>query len=159
MSSDKPWIRKHGESPKAYEAFRIYLNYGASRSLPRVETELGKSRQLISMWSAKWDWVERCRSYDVYAMEAATDGMIHQLSASRDKNLELMDKLRGHLDRRLDVFIERNADPSMLWTNALTAMAKVEANWILLKDDAKTDTRIGRIEELVERAMREPVAE
>jgi hypothetical protein len=155
MSEVKPWVRQHSESPKAYEAFRAYLLQGATRSLARVEAELGKSHQLISKWSAQWNWVERCRAYDVYALEAQTDGVIHQLTEARDKNLELMDKLRGHLSNRLDKFIDRDQDPTMAWTNALTAMAKVEANWIMLKDDSKTDTRIGRIEELVERALRE----
>ena len=68
---------------------------------------------------------------------AETDGMVHQLAACRDKNLALMDKLRGHLETRLDTFIARGEDPTIRWTQALTAMAKVEQNSLLLKDDAK----------------------
>jgi hypothetical protein len=154
MAEQHPWVRQEGETTQAYEAFRVYLLLGGSRTLPKVENELGKSRQLISHWSAKWNWVERCRAYDVHVVEARTDGMINDLAASRDKNLALMDKLRSHLSDRLDTFIQRKEDPTIRWTQALTAMAKVEANWIMLKDDSKTDARIGRIEELVERAIK-----
>lgn len=148
----RPWLRQEGETNQSWEAFRVYLNV---RTIPKVCEELGKSRQLISLWSSKWNWIERVRAFDVHLTEAQTDGLIHQMAESRDKNLALMDKLRGLLDSRLDAFITRKEDPTIRWTQAVMAMAKIEANSLALKQDVKTDERIERIEALVERAIRE----
>lgn len=150
-----PWLRQEGETTQAYEAFRIYLNAAGRRTIPLVCDELGKSRQLISKWSAQWNWIERCRAFDVHLEEARTDGLIHQLAESRDKNLALMDKLRGLLDLRLDMFLERKTDPTVAWTRAVEAMARVEANQLLAgaKDQGRATEKIDNILALVERAV------
>jgi hypothetical protein len=66
MTMPEAWERQKGESRKAYEAFRVYRDMGAARSLAKVAEKLGKSTTLLSRWSAKHDWVERCRKYDEY---------------------------------------------------------------------------------------------
>lgn len=151
----RPWLRQERETTVAYEAFRVYLNAGAARTLPLVCETVGKSRQLITKWSADWNWVERCRAFDVHLAEAATDGLVHDLAASRDKNLALMDKLRGLLDTRLDMFIERKQDPTVAWTRAVEAMARVEANQLIagVKDQQRNADKIGSVMELVEKAL------
>ena len=53
------WDRLPGESLKAFEAFRIYRDMGTGRSHVRVGQELGKSTDLISRWSARWQGVAR----------------------------------------------------------------------------------------------------
>lgn len=151
-----PWMRQPNETEPAYRAFRSYMTH---RTIPGVCEDQGKSRQLISLWSANWSWLERVRAFDVHLLEAQTDGLVHQMAESRDKNLALMDKLRGLLDSRLDTFIIRKEDPTIRWTQAVMAMAKIEANSLALKQDVKTDERIGKIEELVERALREEEAD
>ena len=62
--TDKPWERQEGESEKAFEAFAIYKDMGANRSIQMVGQKLGKSRVLIERWSSRWNWVERARAYD-----------------------------------------------------------------------------------------------
>lgn len=152
----RPWLRQENESDPAYEAFRVYLNLGAKRTLRLVcsaETGVGKSWQLISRWSGEHDWVERCRAFDVAIAEAETDGLVSQVAVSRDANLALMDKLRGLLDSRLNTFIETKQDPTIRWTQACVAMTKIEANALMLKDDKKTSDRIDNVMELVEKAL------
>jgi hypothetical protein len=155
MAAKQIWTRQPGEGAGAYDAFKAYLHMGKDRSLNALSEQNQISRSLLSRWSAGHGWAERSRAYDSYVMTADTDGMVHAIAQSRDKNLALMDKLRSHLSDRLDTFIQRKEDPTIRWTQALTAMAKVEQNSLLLKDDVKTDERIGRIEELVERALEE----
>ena len=58
------WFRQKGESRKAYEAFAIYRDLGAARTLAKVATHLGKSIDLIKCWSARWEWVDRAASFD-----------------------------------------------------------------------------------------------
>lgn len=152
------WTRQEGETPPAYKAFSTYLHM-PDRSLTKTADELGKSLIWMKELSGKNDWYARSLAFDQYMADAKTDGMVHQIAEARDKNLALMDKLRGLLDSRLDEFIAKRDDPTIRWTQACMAMAKIEANSLMMKDDQKTDERIGRIEELVERAMseREPV--
>lgn len=65
MDELRPWHRQPGETDKAYHAFVTYRNLEPPlRSHARVVSELGKSRALISRWSAEWDWVERAAAWD-----------------------------------------------------------------------------------------------
>lgn len=58
-----PWDRQFGESLPAWSAFRCYRDMNR-RSLSKVGQELGKSRTLMSRWSARWDWTDRVEFYD-----------------------------------------------------------------------------------------------
>lgn len=63
-SKSKPWERQKGESTQAFEAFSIYLEMGAERSLRAVTQKLLKSYTLIGRWSRTHNWVERAAAYD-----------------------------------------------------------------------------------------------
>lgn len=153
--TDYVWTRRETETVPAWSAFKTYLDLGADRSLSRCAKEVGKSIQLVSGWSVQHDWVERCRAFDRHIQEAQTDGLINQMAETRDKNLALMDKLREHLSRRLDTFIRLDQDPSVRWTQALMAMAKVEANSLVLGAQDKTSDSVARVESLVARLEEE----
>jgi hypothetical protein len=61
-----PWSRQPGESHQAFEAFETYRDgaLGGTRSIRGTAEALGKRRQLLERWSARWRWVERCEHYD-----------------------------------------------------------------------------------------------
>lgn len=61
----RAWERQPGETSRAYEAFCIYRDLGAARSLAKVGELLGKSKALMERWSAAHSWVDR-----VAALEA-----------------------------------------------------------------------------------------
>jgi hypothetical protein len=63
-NDNKPWERQPGESEKAFEAFSLYLNMGADRTITAVVKQLEKSRSLIDRWKARWEWSDRVREYD-----------------------------------------------------------------------------------------------
>lgn len=147
---DYVWARRDTESHPAYTAFQAYRRL---RSTTKVAEELAKSDTIIKRWCTEHDWVSRVIAYDQYIATADTDGEINLLAACRDKNLALMDKLRGHLETRLDTFIARGEDPTIRWTQALTAMAKVEQNSLLLKDDAKTTEKLDNVMALVAKVV------
>jgi hypothetical protein len=52
-----------GESAKAFEAFSVYLNFGAERSTKAVAKSLAKSEQIVRRWSARWHWLARVRAH------------------------------------------------------------------------------------------------
>lgn len=151
--SDKIWTRRENESSLAYNAFKTYLYLGADRTLQGAADGVGKSFSLIRRWSSRHEWIDRSAAYDSHIMNADLDGLVHVQAESRDKNLALMDKLRGLLDMRLDDFISRRDDPTIRWTQAVTAMAKIEANSLLLGKEDKSLDKIQRVELLVERAL------
>lgn len=62
-------VGQRGESAEAYEAAKLYFEMAANRSQEAVGQKLGKSRQLLSRWSAKWKWAERARAYDDHVAE------------------------------------------------------------------------------------------
>lgn len=147
--AEKEWQRRDGETPPAYDAFQEYLRI---RSTGKVADSLGKSTTLIERWSAAHDWVARSVAFDRFLNDQALDGMVHDLSACRDKNLALMDKLRGLLDICLDGHIEKREPPTIRWTQACMAMSKIEANSLLMgKDDGKTSEAVERVESILNR--------
>jgi hypothetical protein len=153
--TDYVWTRRDDESDPAWRAFKLYLDAGSQRSIRKVADREKKSHQLIAGWSSQHEWVERCRAFDRHLQEAQTDGLVNQMAETRDKNLALMDKLREHLSRRLDTFIRLDQDPSVRWTQALMAMAKVEANSLVLGAQDKTSDSVARVEQLVARLEQE----
>jgi hypothetical protein len=58
------WEQQKKESAKAYEAFKTYLELGASRSLEMVSQKLGKSKTICDRWSRTHQWVKRALAYD-----------------------------------------------------------------------------------------------
>lgn len=61
-----PWQQQQGESGKAYEAFSTYRDLGPGRSITTLERTLHKSRALLGGWSSRYNWVNRCRAFDLH---------------------------------------------------------------------------------------------
>jgi hypothetical protein len=61
----EPWDKLPGESAQSFEAFTVYRDLGAERSLKKVAQQLGKSGTLIDRWSARDAWVVRVDAWDV----------------------------------------------------------------------------------------------
>jgi hypothetical protein len=61
-----PWRRQPGESRQAFAAFEVYRDEAIRgvRSIRRTANKLGKSRQLLERWSARWQWAARCDRFD-----------------------------------------------------------------------------------------------
>lgn len=72
-------LPKEGEKP--FEAFCLYRDAGAQRSLRRVARALGKSDTLIKRWSSAWMWNERARDWDNAQERARKEG---ELEAVRE---------------------------------------------------------------------------
>lgn len=144
-----PWTRRDGESGPAYEGFKTYLELGPNRSIVKVADALGKARQTIEGWSSRHGWVERVRAYDRYTETAASDGLIHMITETRDDTLALARKLCKHLDSQLDGFMRYQQDPSIRWSTAVNALCKLQGTAFAMKNDPKTEAQQERVMELV----------
>ena len=149
---DRPWMRRDDESHRAYEGFRLYLKL---RSQNKVAEEMGNSMTIVSRWCAQHSWVARATAYDSHITNAELDGAVHEVAESKNKNLDLVRKLREHLSDRLDDFIRTKNDPSVRWTQALIAMIRLEEAAFNVTDTAKTNEKIVRVEALLERLIEE----
>lgn len=69
MKSD----RLSNETAKAYEAFRIFCDLGAQRSMAKVARKLGKSQTLISKWSTRHGWPDRVKEFDAKLVKIQRD--------------------------------------------------------------------------------------
>lgn len=92
MSKEKsqPWDRLPGEGKQAYEAFTLYLKQRETRSQNNVSKELGKSRQLISRWSAQYNWVKRAEKFDEYTFQEEMKEDRKYLREMRQKDLKVL---------------------------------------------------------------------
>lgn len=115
---NKEWERVPGETQKAFEAFCIYRDMGASRSLQKVADRLGKCSRLIKKWSSQDGWVKRTTAYDDY-MDRKARGVVE--SKLEDINSEHLNMIRGAREsvmvplqallKRIDNASEKGGDP------------------------------------------------
>lgn len=132
-----PWVRQDDETEVAYEAFRTYLNLGSRRTMRLTAETVGKNPSLMERWAQRHDWRERARAFDRHMDSAETDGLAEELARVRNRHMELTNKLLDHLDHRLDHYIQTNQDPSVRWTQALSAATKAQEAALRLRETGK----------------------
>jgi len=139
MTTDEPypWTRRDEESTPAYEAFRVYLNLGPSRTVRKVAQELDKSTTVVGQWSSRNEWGARVLAYDRHMETASTDGHADELRRVRGRHLELSERLLDHLANRLTEFEATNTDPSVRWTQAFSAATKAQEAALRMKAEGK----------------------
>jgi hypothetical protein len=100
----KTYERQDGETTKAYTAFTLYRDMGSRRSLDRVEekiygTQIGHKRgtNLTSLkrWSREWNWVDRCRNYDL-----DREAEMRQIKSEHEKAAYIQDLENYHLQQK-----------------------------------------------------------
>lgn len=92
--TDKPWERQEGESEKAFEAFAVYRDMGAERSITKVVQSLNKTRALIGRWSSQWNWQERVRAYDNELEKEARTKAIRDRKAMTTRHINIAMQLQ-----------------------------------------------------------------
>lgn len=85
----KPWERQDTETPKQFEAFKVYRDMGEERSLSKVAKQLGKSTQLLSRWSSANSWVERCVSWDAEQDRLLRQQQLKDIKAMRKRHADI----------------------------------------------------------------------
>jgi hypothetical protein len=86
-----------GEGVKAFQAFALYRDMLASRSLKRVAQQLKKAEGVVHDWSAKWKWVARCEEYDLY--------LDRKIRENRETEAEAALARHGQLGRGLQTLV------------------------------------------------------
>jgi hypothetical protein len=129
----QPWERLHGESTQAFEAFVLYRDMGADRSLARVAKQLGKSTTIVERWSARDSWVTRVAAWEDEQDRLWRQQQINSRREVGKRHLRIANAMQGKLVdalARLDVSTMTAADISR-W---LEVSAKVQRQAIGLGD-------------------------
>lgn len=116
----RPWDRQPSETSKAYEAFSIYRDMGAKRTVRRTAEVLTKSEQLIKGWSGKNDWVRRAAAFDSLPARKTEEAYAEMATRIAAQHERLATKLTDRLERNLDLLPE-GKDPSVPFSTAMGA--------------------------------------
>lgn len=66
MADKRLWERQAFDTDKSFQAFCIYRDMGAERSLEKLSQKLGKTKVNFEQFSVKYRWQERVAAYDVW---------------------------------------------------------------------------------------------
>ena len=118
----------------AYDAFREYLRMGPGRKLVTLAKQTGRSERMLQKWSSDHNWVQRSTDYDAYLLGAEVDGFAAQLASVRSKHMEITDLALEKLLVNLRL-LKPGQDPSIRWTQALTAVLKGQKDALALREE------------------------
>lgn len=85
----KPWERQDNETPKQFEAFKIYRDMGEERSLTKVAQQLKKSTTLMGRWSGINNWVERCAAWDAEQDRLLRQQQLKDIKSMRKRHADI----------------------------------------------------------------------
>lgn len=156
MRDTMPWERQKGESHQAFEAFHEYCLMGSTRSIRKVAEKLGKSQQLLSRWSSKWDWVNRSREYDNELVRNETEEAKKEIAEMRKRQIEMgkyfqakgVAAIKEKVEKQEKLSYETLRDLINLVTNGVSIETKARIDTLYsLKADSGKDEEISGITE------------
>lgn len=89
VNTPDPWERQQSETSRAYEAFCIYRDMGADRSLRKVVQQLNKNLTTIAEWSTKYDWVKRVAAWDAEQDRIARQAQVDEIKKMRKRHADI----------------------------------------------------------------------
>lgn len=149
----EPGGRAKGESSKAFEAFRIFRDLGATRRLSDVAAQTGKSEALYARWSARWDWRRRAAEWDELQDATARRAVLQEIEQMHKRHAQMAVSVLNKVAARLmgrdhEGNVVPTLDPSKLTArdvgNLLEIGVKLER---LARGEAESRTEhVGRID-------------
>ena len=115
-----PWERQLNESTQAFEAFAVYRDMGASRSLAKVSRVLCKSKALMERWSTDHDWVKRVAAWDAEKDRVARETQINDIVEMRKRHAAIAKKMMDTADSALS-----NINPNDVSTNEIARLVEI----------------------------------
>lgn len=106
-ASERIWLRQPKETAKAFEAFAIYKELGASRSIEAAGKRLGKSNALLENWSSQHLWVSRARAWDEHLGELEARARIEAEQRRATRRAEAQIRREDREEALADALTER----------------------------------------------------
>lgn len=106
-SNSRPWDLIPGETPKAFEAFQRYLELGVNRSLVKLSQITGRHAKNMQVWSKKYKWVQRSRTYDAYIATLKTESTEDELESMTREHMAIISGIRSVIAVPIQVLIDK----------------------------------------------------
>jgi hypothetical protein len=124
--------KQHGDEPsQAFQAFTLYRDMGAARTLKAICEKLdrpdGYLRQ-IEKWSSEFEWVIRARSYDAYLDELARREREAAWKSRASQHLEDEWQARDKLLKRANEMLEHPTTQKVIDSDEGVTVIE-PANW------------------------------
>ena len=110
-----------GESDRAFEAFRVYLELGSKRRFAAVGGKVGASYRTVQRWARDFDWCGRIKTCAAHSAEqfVQTENAVHRedfldaaarAKAFRDRQYDLAEAMLDAAERYLERVDENDVD-------------------------------------------------
>src|ERR1035437_1626653 len=86
-----------GESDRAFEAFRAYLELGPRRRYLAVGRKVGVSLRTVKRWAVDFDWRRRIQSHTAQCAEQSTQ---FETAVQREELLDVAARVRAFRERQ-----------------------------------------------------------
>lgn len=98
--------RLEDETPKAWEAFQVFIELGDGRSKNQVGNRLGKSWTLIDRWAKKYHWEERIALWNRKVNGTVIRQRLLDKQAAKLRQLRIASKMQGLGEGQIDKHAE-----------------------------------------------------
>lgn len=95
-----PFPQAQGESERAFEAFRVYLELGPQRRYAAVARKVGSSLRTIKRWAVDFDWRGRIKTC---AAHSAGQYLQTENAVQREQFLDAAARAKAFRDRQYDL--------------------------------------------------------
>lgn len=107
----EPWERQPGETAKAFEAFALYRDMGATRSVRNVAQVLHKSSTQIGRWSSAFNWPERATAWDAEQDRRAREKQVQEIAKMRSRHTKIAESMLLKAAKALQKMSEEDMKP------------------------------------------------
>ena len=101
------WERQEGESAKQYEYFKMFLDLGALRTIPKVQEKTNKSLTYLNTLSSRNNWIARADAYDRYIDEITRKENIEAIKKNNKENIQLAQAIKFVVGKKAKLLIDK----------------------------------------------------
>ena len=101
------WERREGESAKQYAYFKIFLDLGALRTIPKVQEKTNKSLTYLNTLSSRNNWIARADAYDRYIDEITRKENIEAIKKTNKENIQLAQAIKFVVGKKAKLLIDK----------------------------------------------------
>jgi hypothetical protein len=89
------WEQQSREGTKAFEAFAVYRDAGADRSIREVARQLRRDDATLFGWSSAYRWVDRARQFDAHNDRQKTRTEAREREAMRVRQIRSAQRIQA----------------------------------------------------------------
>lgn len=101
------WERQEGESAKQYAYFKMFLDLGALRTIPKVQEKTNKSLTYLNTLSSRNNWTARADAYDCYIDEITRKENIEAIKKTNKENIQLAQAIKFVVGKKAKLLIDK----------------------------------------------------